>query len=106
MWWLFTNLGGIVSGTLLAKAVQQFGQRAAWLAIPLVPSAFGAWEVWAGWPTYFTLNLGGNMVVTHIGATATIVLSLGTVGAVAYAALPRGSARSEDVRSAQLKVTD
>lgn len=89
LWWLFTNLGGIVSGTLLAKAVQHFGPRAAWLALPLVPSAFGAWEIWAGWPTFFALNIGGNIVATHIGALVTMALSLSTVAAVAYVALPR-----------------
>ncbi|HEY0448691.1 hypothetical protein [Actinophytocola sp.] len=105
LWWLFTNLGGIVSGTLLAKAVQRFGTRAAWLAIPLVPCAFGAWEVWAGWPTFFTLNLGGNLLATHLGAVVTIALSLSTVAAVAYLALPRSQARVESPEGTTSAVT-
>jgi hypothetical protein len=91
LWWLFTNLGGIASGTILAKAVQRFGPRAAWIALPLIPSAFGAWEVWAGWPTFFALNYGGGLVMTYAAAFVTIGLAVATAWGIAYAALPRTS---------------
>ncbi len=88
LWWLFTNLGGVFSGVLLAIAVERFGIRASLLAIPVVPCAFGAWEMWAGWPTFVALTMGAPLFWSYIGAICTIALSLGTAFAIFVAASP------------------
>ncbi|MGQ4599622.1 hypothetical protein [Nocardia sp. R6R-6] len=87
-WWLFTNLGGIFSGVLIALAVERYGMRATLLAVPLIPCAFGAWEMWAGWPTFVALTMGASLFWTYLGAICTIVLSIGTAYAIFNAVSP------------------
>ncbi|NKQ57049.1 hypothetical protein HFP15_29685 [Amycolatopsis sp. K13G38] len=89
LWWLFTNLGGIASGVLLALAVGRYGVRGTLLAVPLVPCAFGAWELWAGWPTFVTMTMGVSRAWTYLGAAITIALSVSTVAAIVNAVRPR-----------------
>lgn len=86
LWWLFTNLGGVASGVLLALAVRRYGVRGTLLAVPLVPCAFGAWEMWAGWPTFVSMTMGVSPVWSYVGAVCTILLSLGPLAAIVHAA--------------------
>ncbi|MFC9556336.1 hypothetical protein ACFTWF_36575 [Rhodococcus sp. NPDC056960] len=89
LWWLFTNLGGIASGALLVVAERRFGTRGTLLAVPLIPSAFVAWEVWTGWPTFAALNLGGSVLWTTVAAVITAALSISTAWMVAEFMLPK-----------------
>lgn len=95
-WWLFTNLGGIFSGVLLAIAVERFGIRATLLAVPLIPCAFGAWELWAGWPTFVVLTMGAPLFWTYVGAVVTIALSIGTAYAIFSVVAATDGKRSPD----------
>ncbi|MFI7195137.1 hypothetical protein ACIBQ0_35870 [Nocardia nova] len=100
-WWLFTNLGGIFSGVLIAIAVERFGVRATLLAVPLIPCAFGAWEMWAGWPTFVALTMGASLFWTYLGAVVTIALSVGTAYAIFSVVTSSDGARGAGVSRAE-----
>jgi hypothetical protein len=76
IWWVFTNFGEILAAALLYWLVTRYGLRAVPAAFVLVPSAFGAWELWAGWPIYAALNFEASMPVKQLAATAAAAISV------------------------------
>jgi hypothetical protein len=79
VWWVFTNFGEILAGAALYWLVTRYGMRAAPAAIVLVPSAFGAWELWAGWPIYAALNFEARMPVKQLAVFAAAAISVTTL---------------------------
>jgi hypothetical protein len=79
LWWAFTNFGELVAGAALFWLMARYGRKAAVAAVILVPSAFAAWELWAGWPIYAALNFGANSIVLHVVALVTAAISVTTI---------------------------
>ncbi|MCA1844720.1 MAG: hypothetical protein LC792_16315 [Actinobacteria bacterium] len=99
LWWLFTNVGGgIVSGAVLARGGSLFAGRRALAAILLVPSAFGAWEIFAGWPTFAALSSGAGFGLTYPAALVTIAIAVTTASLIARAACHRPAPEAVGVR--------
>lgn len=89
LWWVFANFGEILSAAILIVAVRYWGKRAMALAIIVVPSSFAAWELWAGWPVYATLNMDVSMTVRNLSALLTAVIALATLWAIERIMLSR-----------------
>jgi hypothetical protein len=79
LWWVFTNFGELLGSTALFVLVKLFGKKSAVSAILIVPSAFGAWELWTGWPVYAALNTDTNPVVKHAAALAAAAIAVATL---------------------------
>jgi hypothetical protein len=79
IWWVFTNFGEVLAAALLYWLVTRYGMRAVLAAIVLVPSAFGAWELWAGWPIYAALNFEASMPVKQGAALVAAAISVVTL---------------------------
>lgn len=50
-------------------------------AIFIVPAAFGAWELWSGWPIYAALNFDTGSVVKHFAALVSAAVTIATLWA-------------------------
>ncbi len=83
LWWLFTYLGGLGAAALIVGNPEIFRGARVFLAVPLVPSAIGAWMVATGWPTFLALQSGAGMAVTYPAAVLTAGLSVLGVAVVA-----------------------
>jgi hypothetical protein len=88
LWWVFANFGELLGGALLALAVRRFGRRGYPLAIVLVPSSFAAWELWAGWPVFATLNMSVGPVWRDVAAVLTAAIAVGTIWVIGRLMLP------------------
>lgn len=93
LWWLFANAGGMLSGAILATLERRHGRWSTLSAVVIVPSAFGTWEIFAGWPTFAALSAGTSHLVTYPAAIATIAISVTLMLAVRATV----SALSDDV---------
>ena len=79
LWWIPVNYGEMLAGFLLYLAIQQWGVlRGSLAAIPLVGCSFSAWELWAGWPTYASINLDVNGAWRDLAAVASTAIAAGT----------------------------
>jgi hypothetical protein len=83
LWWVFTNFGELLGAVALLLLITRFGAKAAPAAIFLVPAAFGAWELWTGWPVYAALNFDVNTIVKHVAVLVTGAVTLATLWAFA-----------------------
>ena len=79
LWWVFTNFGELFGAVVLLLLIKRFGKWAAASAIFVVPAAFGAWELWTGWPIYAALNFDTNSVVKHFAAVISALAAIATL---------------------------
>jgi hypothetical protein len=83
LWWVFTNFGELFGAVVLFLLMKRFGNKAATAAIFIVPAAFGAWELWTGWPIYAALNFDANSLLKHFAALVTAAVTIATLWAFA-----------------------
>jgi hypothetical protein len=79
LWWIFADIGELLAGALLCYFVPRYGFRGALTPIVIVPSAFGAWQLWAGWPVYTTINMDISPAWTNLAGVVTAAISLTTI---------------------------
>ncbi|WP_238304811.1 MULTISPECIES: hypothetical protein [Mycobacterium] len=79
LWWVFTNFGELLGAVVLYLLIKRFGNKAAAAAIFIVPAAFGAWELWAGWPVYAALNFDTSSAVKHFAALVSAAITMLTL---------------------------
>lgn len=96
LYWLFTNLGGILAGAILAGFRDWFrGVRL--LTVPfLMVSCFIAWELFTGWPVFAALNTDAGFALTYPAGLVTIGLTLAALSLLADLFTVKGSADSSD----------
>lgn len=92
LWWVFTNYGELLGGALLFLAVRRYGERGGLLAIVIVPSSFGAWELWTGWPVFTAINMDVHPVWPNLAALLTAVIAIGSIHVIRKVMLPDGAA--------------
>jgi hypothetical protein len=83
LYWVFTNYGEVLGAAVLLTLVRRYGSRASLAALVIAPSAFGAWELWTGWPVFATLNSDLGMGWRTLAAVVTAVISLSTLRVLA-----------------------
>jgi hypothetical protein len=83
LWWVFTNFGEVLGAVVLVLMIKRFGPKGAISAVFIVPAAFGAWELWTGWPIFAALNLDTNIVVKHAAVLVSAAVSIATLWAFA-----------------------
>jgi hypothetical protein len=81
LWWVFTNFGELFGAVLLFLLIKRFGSKAAVSAIFIVPAAFGAWELWTGWPVYAALNFDTPSAVKYLAALVSAGVTVATLWA-------------------------
>jgi hypothetical protein len=101
--WAVTNMtGGAVAGILIATAPGIFSGSRILRIIPAVPFCVLGWQFAIGWPFYTGINHNGlsqnpNMIISTIGALATIALSFW-----AYSIIAKLASNSQNVRKKHL----
>jgi hypothetical protein len=104
LWWVPVNYGELLGGALLALAVRRWGVRGSLLAVPIVPCAFSAWQLWAGWPTYATINLDVAGAWRDVAALSGVLIAAGSAWLIGRALLvpePTGATSAGSTFAAQ-----
>jgi hypothetical protein len=97
LWWVPVNYGELLGGALLALAVRRWGMRGALFAVPIVPCAFSAWQLWAGWPTYALINSDVSAAWRDVAACAGLAIGLVSFWLIGRAMLCAGRPGVSDV---------
>jgi hypothetical protein len=79
LWWVPVNYGEMLAGFLLCIAIRHWGLLKGGLtSIALVPCCFSAWQLWAGWPTYATINMDVHGAWRSLAALSGVGIAAGS----------------------------